>query len=508
MRQPLSIYQPFGISIRLRYELRNPQTPTVNQGNNSSTIASTGYVDTGLGNLKGNLVARTGGVSTNQTLTTPTITGGSVSNTDLTSGVVTLASGRSVSNVGSSASMSRTLMQHFSDIPNILDYGAVPGASDSAPSILSSVSTSAFPIVNFPYSGSGYTVGTISNPNGTLLDANGRMLNWNRGIFFFNENIFSGAGLGTPETGAGSLVSTYTNPWNVTTGMKMTFDPAAVPQKDHVTNQAVSIECRPNRPNASNQTLTRNWIACVYRGADTGTGGAPGTSINTEVDNDVLNLNTNSGVAYEIDVNVNGNVLDGGISRGILLTGGGGDGLKWRSVAIDIQHGTYSGNSALNWNTGVSVRNSYDSFEAYAESDGLGALYSGYDKNGKKVFHIDTSGNAGMNIVTAQGGFVTHPTGAPGYSATAANADDFTATKASASDSGFFFRGYDENGNSTAAIDKNGFIFTPGTITTTHFKPASTTSCTYGEMHFDDNYLYVCISTGYYKSVALSAVTP
>ena len=114
----------------------NPQTPTVNQGNNSSTIASTGYVDTGLGNLKGNLVARTGGVSTNQTLTTPTITGGTLSGTTMTGGTSTNQTlvnpvltggsldGRQIITGTASSSSPTTLLERLSKVPTVLDNGA------------------------------------------------------------------------------------------------------------------------------------------------------------------------------------------------------------------------------------------------------------------------------------------------------------------------------------------------------------------------------------------------
>lgn len=43
-------------------------------------------------------------------------------------------------------------------------------------------------------------------------------------------------------------------------------------------------------------------------------------------------------------------------------------------------------------------------------------------------------------------------------------------------------------------------------ITTTHSTPNASSTCVSGEMHPDDNYLYVCTSAGTYKKVALSAL--
>ncbi len=396
-----------------------------------------------LNQMQAGLVTRQNGASTSQTLTTPTLIGGTI---DGQQGVSAQAATAAV----------RTLWQHLSDIPNVQDSGAVPGTSDSASAILAAVGSSPMPIVNFPYASAGYTLGTVSGSSSPLLDSGGRLLNWNLGIYFLNGNQFSGAGVGTPETGAGTFRSTYTNPWNVTTGLKMTFDPAALPQKDNVTNQGLSIECRPNRPNGSDQTASRHWIACIYRGADTGSGGASGTSIGTEVDNDVLNVSTNSGVGYELDVNFNGHVADGGISRGIFLTGGGATGYNTSSVALDIQHGAYDG-SWLPWSTGISVRSAVNHIQMY---------------------------------------------------------------KSSASEAGFFLQAFDQSGNVLASLDKNGYLSAAGLIVGAgagnvatgsitigdHSTPTAQASCVQGTIHADDNYLYACTSAGTYKRVALTAL--
>lgn len=298
------------------------------------------------------------------------------------------------------------------DMPSIVSptqFGAMTSHSNIADALLAAYGSSAVPIVNIPFSAAGYTLNDVLETPNALLDNKNHLLNWNLGVTLLNGNRFSGSGVGAPEIGTGAFNSTYTNPWNVTTNVKMEFDPASLPEAGAgVTNQGLSIECRPNRPNIEDGIKTHHWIACVYRGADTGTGGAPGTAINTEVDNDVLNLATNSGTAYEIDVNVNGNVVDGGIQRGIFVTGGGVAGNVWNGVALDIQHGTYNGNGALNWSTGVSVRNATRAFSAYAESDGAGFLYEGFNKASHEVFHVDSNGYVQAKSIVSDGNTITN----------------------------------------------------------------------------------------------------
>ena len=315
---------------------------------------------------------------------------------------------------------------------NVRTYGAIgDGTSDSGAAIMKAIAASqaSGASVFFPKTSAGYRLS--GNIPANLL-----------GEFHFNGNIFSGSGVGSPERGNGAFNSTYTNPWNVTTDRKYIFDPAALSQAANVTNQAISIECRPNRPNPANADRQRNWIACVYRGADTGLGGGKGTSISTEIANDVLNLNTNSGVAYEIDVNVNGNVADGGISRGIFITGGGIAGRRFDSVALDIMHGTYDHKGILPWGTGVSVRASTVAFQAHAREDGVGHLYQGYDKSDKPVYQVDT----------------------------------------------------------------NGYVEAAGLTVTSRNTPAPSSKCKPGTLMPDDTYLYVCTSNEHFKRVKLEDI--
>jgi hypothetical protein len=269
------------------------------------------------------------------------------------------------------------------EVINPIDLGAMnDGQTDSGPAILKAIAAAeanGAPVI-FPRSTRGY-----------YLD--GVFPELQLGEFHFRGNLFRGRGVGSPTTGGGTFNNQYTNPFNVTTDLKYIFDPAALPQKLPVTNIAMSIECAPNRPNQLNPNPNRNWVACVYRGADTGKGGAPGTQILTGVGNDVLNLDENSGTVYEIDMNVNGIVKDGGISRGIFLTGGGNPGRPFNSVALDIQHGAYDG-SRLPWSTGISIRSSVFMLQMFKDSaDEPGYFMQAFDQAGKPEFTLDKKGN-------------------------------------------------------------------------------------------------------------------
>ena len=226
------------------------------------------------------------------------------------------------------------------------------------------------------------------------------------GRFNFNGNVFSGAALGTPGTGAGVFNSLYTNPWLIVTGTKEEMDPAS--QSLPSSGSALighAFECLPNRPNSADTVTTKRMVACLYAGADTGTGGASGTDYSTEIFNPVLNLSSNSGAVQEIDLNFNGKVLDGGISRGLFVTGGGAAGNTTNSVAIDIQHGDYSG-GLLPWSTGISIRDATYALQTYAQSNASGFLWTGYNSTGGEVVSVDANGYstfAGLRLSTLSG---------------------------------------------------------------------------------------------------------
>lgn len=267
---------------------------------------------------------------------------------------------------------------------NIMNYGASASASGetngTAVTNAISAAQSGNMWIDFPYNSSGYTItGTFSNNS--------------LGYFNFANNVLSGSGIGSPQTGEGTLNSLYTNPWLIVTGIKREHDPAS-----HIVPNSGSaligeaIECLPNHPVTGDASSTSRMIACVYRGADTGTGGASGTAYTTEVDNDVLNLNTNSGSAYEIDVNFNGKVVDGGWSRGIFLTGGGATGNNTNSVAIDINHEAYDG-TVLPWTTGISIRHAANMLEMYeSTASEAGFFIQTFDNNNVETSHIDKNG--------------------------------------------------------------------------------------------------------------------
>ncbi|WP_395370785.1 hypothetical protein [Komagataeibacter diospyri] len=319
---------------------------------------------------------------------------------DLASGLVTVPDGLTAStlnadtivgNVSSStvtatgASTARTLADRALSVTDVRDYGAVgDGATDNGAPFTNAIAAAEADNleVNFPYSSKGYVVNT-----GTFTN---KML----GRFNFNGNVLSGAALGTPGTGAGVLNSLYTNPWLIVANTKEEIDPAALTLPS--SGSALighAVECLPNRPNTGDTVTTKRMVSCLYAGADTGTGGASGTNYSMEVRNDVLNLSSNSGAAYEIDLNFNGKVLDGGISRGLFITGGGAAGNTTSSVAVDIQHNDYSG-GLLPWSTGISVRDATVSYQAYARSDGSGFLFQGYNSAETEVASIDTNGYA------------------------------------------------------------------------------------------------------------------
>lgn len=264
----------------------------------------------------------------------------------------------------------------------------------------------------------------------------------NQGIFHFASNTFSGKALGQPEVGHGLFTSTYTNPWNVVTDLKYEFDPAAHRQADHVTNLALSIECRPNHRNEANQNPNRNWVACVYRGMDSGTDGEKGTSISSEIDNDVLNLSSNSATDMEIDVNFNGKVNDGGWSRALFLTGGGRSDNNTNSIALEIMHRAYD-HSWLPWTTGIGIRDA-------------------------------------LNMIQMH--------------------------KSHANEAGFFIRTFDENQIESSHLDKNGYLDIQGLRLIASSTPSIKNSCKKGQITWDDNYMYLCISNGKFKKVPLQSL--
>ncbi len=412
----------------------------------------------------------------NGTLKNPTISGGSLD------GAQTVTTG-----TGLTQPLSALLGQQI----NVVNYGAVAGGTDSGTAIEKAITAAAngFPVY-FPYSSYGYTLNTGSYT--------GREL----GTWELGGNAFSGAAIGNPQAGTGTLISPYTNPYVIATDSKKIFDPARVPNPSKGAAVAESVECLPNRTNGLNANTSRNWIACRYVGADTGTGGTPLVDLSTEVENWVLNVSGNHGLAFEIDTNFNAAVTDGQWSTGLFLTGGGAAGTNVNSVALSIMHAAYDG-SWLPWTTGLSIRETTNQIEQYRSSAAeAGFFQRAWDENNNVLYYIQKNGSVGTTGSVSAGGQAN----ANGFVAKVASGnDDFVATRQSASDVGFFFRAFDENGNQLAEINKSGGATVANFVNTNRTGAAAGSACsTAGEMHSDDLNIYVCMSTLKYAIVPLT----
>ena len=317
----------------------------------------------------GERVYANGGYSSGQTLSSPIANGGSFDGN------------QTVGNVGS---VLRTLSAHLNDQTNILDYGAVAGTADSSTAlgVAMAAAQANGSVVTIPYSTSGYMLGTA-----------GSYTVKTPGEWDFRGNVISGPGIGTPNTGGGTLLSPYTNPWLITSNRKRIYDPAAIPQLGNETTTADSLECKPNRANPLNANTARNWITCRYVGADTGSGGTSSTDISTEIENWVLNVSGNHGVGFEIDTNFNAAVTDGQWTTGLFLTGGGPAGTNVNSVALSIMHAAYDGTD-LPWTTGISIRQATTMLEFQNTQAGeTGYFQRGYDSAGNTLWSVDKAGN-------------------------------------------------------------------------------------------------------------------
>ncbi|AAW62095.1 hypothetical protein [Gluconobacter oxydans] len=418
-------------------------------------------------------VDATNGQSLGQTIRSSTIQAGSLDGL------------QTVGNVGTA---SRTLSAYLSDAVNVLNYGGKAGSTDSSAALSGAMSAMAAngSTLVFPYASSGYTLSSAGSYTVTTP-----------GSWDFRGSHITGAGVGDPGTGTGTLLSPYTNPYLITSNRKWIYDPAAIPQPANGTLVAESLECLPNRVNSANANANRNWIACRYVGADTGTGGTSSIDLSTEVENWVLNVSGNHGLAFEIDTNFNAAVTDKQWTTGLFLTGGGAAGTNVNSVALSIMHSDYKG-GWLPWTTGISIRETTDQIQQYKSSASeAGYFQQAFDETNTLISWLDKMGNRTDQIVTAKKGFVaTAPSGF----------DDFQATRQTSADTGFFIRYFDENANMLASVDKSGGATFAALAVTNHSTPTASTTCARGEMHADDSHLYVCTSTGTYKSVALTAI--
>ncbi|MFT9298894.1 MAG: hypothetical protein ABF542_12400 [Gluconobacter sp.] len=200
---------------------------------------------------------KNGDTSVNQILKSPTLAGG------------TLDGAQSITTTsGITQSLASLLGQQI----NVVNYGAVAGGTDSGTAVKNALSTAAnrFPVY-FPYSAYGYTINS-----GTYT---GKEI----GTWLLNGNRITGNAIGVPSAGTGTLISPYTNPYLIATDRKSVYDPAAIPQPSTGATAAESVECLPNRVNSQNTNVNRNWIACRYVGADTGSGGTTSIDISTDV---------------------------------------------------------------------------------------------------------------------------------------------------------------------------------------------------------------------------------
>jgi hypothetical protein len=317
---------------------------------------------------------------------------------------------RDVSNSGAGpigATVKRPISQHLLTIANPLDFGASPAGTSldavTGPALVRATkSTPRYVIWSLPYHGSGY----VANADPTCTDPvycytgdinPGTLRNENPGIYFLNNNTITGTMGGSPETGRGTFTSTYTNPYNVTTNLRMQFDPAAIPSRGpNVTYQALSLECLPQRPNpadsAANLAARKRGAICAYMAMDTGGGGEPGSAYGSEIVNFVLNQGTNSGNAIEINHNFNGDLADGQYSRTLFITGGGNFENR-NTSAIEINHGKYDGGYAP-YGTGVGVRGAINQYWGQRwNSTEIGNYFTGFDEAMQPVFNVDKQAN-------------------------------------------------------------------------------------------------------------------
>jgi hypothetical protein len=299
---------------------------------------------------------------------------------------------------------------------NPIDFGAVANgpAKDAVtgPALVKAVkSTPDYVIFNLPYNKGGYR----ANADPACIDKDycytgainsGTLRNENPGIYFLNNNEITGTMGGRPETGNGTFNSTYTNPHNVTTNLRMQFDPAGIPSRGpNVTYQGLSLECLPQRPNPddsqANLVAKKRGAICSYIAMDTGTGGAPGTAYGSEVMNMVLNQGTNSGNALEINHNFNGAVADGQYSRTLFITGGGNFENR-NSSAIEINHGKYDGSYAP-YGTGIGIRGAVNQYWGQRwNATEEGNFYTGFDEKMQPVFNVDKQANVVVHSLTIQ----------------------------------------------------------------------------------------------------------
>lgn len=413
-------------------------------GNVSDIVASTTVAA-----AIGTKVDATSGQSLNQTLQSPTITGGSIAGTDMSASVATSAGGN----------VSRTLAKHFADIPNVLDYGAKgDGSTDDGSAVAGALASSNLSIIAFPHTSSGYLLNTGTFAGGDYPNYN---YNWqsdtgvypSAGEIDYGNNYIHGTAAGSPDSCTGTINSPYTQPCLAITGQRIILDPASVWQGANTTNIGRDIECLPNHasPNSANLSngYRRNWTACLYIGADTGTDGQSnssgngfGSSISTEVANWALDINTNSGIGHEFDMNVINNAVDGGITRAYFTLA---------SASFKGVDSILSGNSP--WGSGGSWAEAHEvNATPFTTTTKPAAQTNG---NGETVYTSSTSGSTTT--------YTVYPRWTRGFSASG-SVDDLVGVLNVAGESGNLLRGIDATGANFFTIDKAGNLTTNGFV--------------------------------------------
>lgn len=159
---------------------------------------------------------------------------------------------------------------------------------------------------------------------------------------------FTGAGAGSPSTGAGGFGTTYiSNPWLNTSGLYGILNTNDRNSPGGVTN-AISYEMEPIQVR-SGGVLSRDWRNLIYLGANTGADTAAYYNMaNVEIMNQVLNITAQKGIMMEMDLNTYRTIPD--FSTALFITGGGT--VNTPSTAIDIQRDTW----LTHWTNALSIR--------------------------------------------------------------------------------------------------------------------------------------------------------
>lgn len=159
---------------------------------------------------------------------------------------------------------------------------------------------------------------------------------------------FTGAGAGSPSSGAGGFGTTFiSNPWLNTSGLYGILNTNGRNSPGGVTN-AISYEMQPIQV-GSGGALSRDWRNLMYLGSNTGADTAAYDNMaNVEIMNQVLNITAQKGIMMEMDLNTYRTIPD--FSTALFITGGGT--VNTPSTAIDIQRDTW----LTHWTNALSIR--------------------------------------------------------------------------------------------------------------------------------------------------------